>query len=1082
MNKLIIVTLGIAVCSLAFAQTSKKEVRYDSTKYTKIVRSDDIVTQRLSFESEKDLSITSKSEYSLSNKRYKDGSKSLLWSWDTPSELIFEKIEGLPDAVAPYPGGQPEKYEPSYVSESRQGGMKLWVYREIPHETGKITFSVGESSSQATSTPCYRFEMKQNFSGWRALWVHFEEDAKYRNCSNTKSITTLVVKPSDDLVDDKVHIDLMQFLSFISHKRHSDLQFSNRKSEKKPDQYKILPAWNKNSYFRSQASKINLSDIEEDLIDRDFALIEKRYENLLVGPKNINFDDIHQGQEFLNFWTKKVKTANNYLNQLNIEVKNGSITGTPLFSSRDEHPGENRRTFQLASQNSFSILALDYRINPTPQKKQEIVKALDFFQDQGWASGSSIGTVDHLIRVNPYGNTVFLMRHALRDVNKLESHRKALEWYTRFGDLVDIDTTVGENSDLIRGGLIPKLLSILMLEDTSEKLVRMQAFLNYVNHVSATAPGYMDTIKPDYTIFHHLAAYQNTYGIQGVTTVSIVDWLLKGTQFELPKKTREHIKKTLIAQTNIAADFELHPALAGRFPYRNSGIDRYLLPAYAFMAMEDNKIVDEELGSLFSWIYKQSDLGLLHDSLVPTLNYYGSFGTLSLLETAWHQTKSYEWKPSTGHFTFPYAAASVHKRQNWAAAVRGWSQYVWDWESGTNLENPYGRYMAFGGLLLFTKGSPLSLEDSGIDLDGGFHWSYIPGATTKELPMEDMGYLISPAPNYPEGRHRNYTFETFVGGVSHKQENGVFAMRMKDTVTADERGLFDDTFSADKSYFFFGNEVIALGSGINNEDAKHSTITTLFQSKLDKGSKGAKHNGSHLNISDNARFSSHNGWISDPQGNYYVVHEGKWTLDQANQSSLVPRPQIASKGKASEIQVPISARHVKAWLDHGKSPTDGSYEYQILLQSSEDIAYKRSKGRNYIVHSKDENAHILEHLSLGQTGYAIFKPNLDLPGDIQSVDTPLLMMTHKSGDELNISVADPDLRLAKHGHNMSFMPIKKRKVVSASKVSNISIRGHWKIIGQPLDIESISYTNGSTQIRLSLNHGLTRELKFVRKK
>ena len=476
-----------------------------------------------------------------------------------------------------------------------------------------------------------------------------------------------------------------------------------------------------------------------------------------------------------------------------------------------------------------------------------------------------------------------------------------------------------------------------------------------------------------------------------IFALAVAPCLFAGTQFELPQNSVQHLKNTLMAQFDMAANFQLHPAMSGRFPYRNSGIDRYILPAYAFMAMAGDRVVDKRMGAAFAWAYRRADLSLIHESLVPTLNYYGSLGTLALMESAWRQTQQLSWQPPAGHFSFPYAAASVHKRQGWAAAVRGFSQYVWDWESGAKLENPYGRYMAFGSLLLFTAGEPLSLEASGMDLDGGFHWGYVPGATTKALPMEKMAYRIKPAPGYPEGRHRNFTFNTFVGGLSHRSGNGLFAMRMHDTVKADERGLFDDSFSADKTFFFFDNEIVALGSGISNSDIDHNTITTLFQSKLTEGGESAQVGGKPVVRKMPFRQRQRGGWLKDPQGNY-------------------------------------------------------------------------------------DDAHIVEHLTKGQIAYAIFNPRQNLPGPVTAVDSPLLLMSSLTENRLQISVADPDLRLAKHGHNMSHMPIPLRKQVSAAKVTHIRVLGQWQLAEAHPDVVSIRAVAGETRIQLRLDHGLTRDL------
>ena len=144
---------------------------------------------------------------------------------------------------ASIPGGQPEQLEPSYVAPSKQGGLKLWIYRESPNPDGHLVFQVGVNEDSAQKRPAYRFEMSQNFSGWRALWVHFEEDAKLEKYAGTAPLRTLRIEPSANMADDRVYLDMLQLVTYMSRKRHSDLQFVTRKDQSRIDHYRVLPAW-----------------------------------------------------------------------------------------------------------------------------------------------------------------------------------------------------------------------------------------------------------------------------------------------------------------------------------------------------------------------------------------------------------------------------------------------------------------------------------------------------------------------------------------------------------------------------------------------------------------------------------------------------------------------------------------------------------------------------------------------------------------------------------------------------------------------------------------------------------------------
>lgn len=1049
---------------------------YDSSIYSKTALTKDIIAGRFSFENDSELSEL-KGDLERSVRHFKDGTRSLRWRWSQPIPLAFDNVQGMFEAAGFFPGGRAEKYEPAYIPRSKTGGMKLWVYREKPSPNGQLRFGIGADAASALGNPKYKFAMNQNFTGWRALWVHFEEDAKVVDYQGPEDVRALVITPSADMQNDEVYLDLLQFMTFMSKKRHSDLQYENTKDPRRVDFYRVLPAWRLLKKFREAAKSLGKNDLEKGY--QGLAEIERRLDYLLGGGKDFDMQSVRQGRTFEKRWRKNVRSAQRKLAALNIKRANGSITGIPLFSSRDEQPAEVRNVFQLASQGTFPELALDYSQNPTAVKRQHLLDAFDYFVDQGWAAGSAVGTVDHMIRINPYAVAAFLLRNDLRKTDRVAEHQQALSWFTRFGEMADINPDHGENSDHIRGAAMPKLISVLLMADGPEKVARMNGLRDYLVHVSNFAPGFSDTIKQDYSIYHHRGAYQNVYGVQGVTTLAMFDWLLRGTAFALPKENTQRLKDVLMAQFNLAGDFELHPATSGRFPYRNSGIDRYMLPGYAFLGVdEEGKVIDEKLAGAFAWAYDRADLKLVHGSLTPDLNYYGTFGTLDLMQKARDATSSaIKWGPPSGHFTFPYAGAATHKRKGWAASVRGMSKYIWDWESGHKIENPYGRYLAFGSLFLMAGGEPLSLSGSGIELAGGFHWGYAPGATTKALKMDDVIYEIRPSPKYVEGHHRNFTDQAFLGGVSHAGQ-GLFAMSLQDTVTDDIGPLFDDSFRAKKSYFFVDNEIIMLGSGISNDDRHHHTITTLFQHKLgDKFPAVAQLDGDSFSA-DGSRTAD-GGFLRDPQGNYYIVPKGQFVVfDQSEQQSLVTAKQL--KGDlGGKRHIPVSALHAKAWIDHGTAPKEQGYEYQILVKGDEATAKRLKARKSYTVHQKNEKAHIVEHQAKGIFAYALFEPARGLPGHVRASDTAVLAMAGERDGGLLVSVTDPDLRLGDWPNNMSAMPFEIVNQRAGEHVATLRLKGAWKLKKPHADVQQVSVRHGVTILQIRLDHGLTRELMFV---
>ena len=65
--------------------------------------------------------------------------------------------------------------------------------------------------------------------------------------------------------------------------------------------------------------------------------------------------------------------------------------------------------------------------------------------------------------------------------------------------------------------------------------------------------------------------------------------------------------------------------------------------------------------------------------------------------------------------------------------------------------------------------------------------------------------------------------EWFAGGVSHKGVCGAYAMKLH------EHDKYNGSLRAHKSFFLFGNRIIALGSDIENSLEGAPVHTTLFQ-------------------------------------------------------------------------------------------------------------------------------------------------------------------------------------------------------------------------------------------------------------
>lgn len=1012
-----------------------------------------IVTGHYGFESATDIdrwnAVNSKIDLSVAH--YKDGRRSLKWTWKKKSMLQVPALKGLKESGELYVGGQPEIYEPSFYPGERFGGMKIWLYQEKP-VNGQMVFQVGSNIAAAKNNPKYRFAVNLQFKGWRTVWVAFEEDAKVAAYKGEDVLKALVAYPRNMKENaGTLFIDHITLLSFVSNKRSSDMQFVNNKRTdlRAGDAYDILGPWNAyNNYSNSKtADTLKLSAECKQIADRlQFLILGNNTNDWKQRDATVKKD-----------LTGKIRTAMGFYDKLKLKDENGFITGTPLFAIRDEHPAAEGMIFDDAMLPVLFPLAMDYKLNNNDIAKERLLQMFDYLLDQGWAAGSGLGTVDHIIKMAPVAIPLFLLRDELKSLDKLKEQADMLAWHTRLGALRNIDYTRGENSDMVRGGAVAKLVAILLMENGAHKQSMLVDFKHYMDHIAAVSPGYSDTFKPDYSIYHHRGTYLNTYGTNALNTMALIHWLLQGTPYALAPQSTQNLKQALLRQAAIAFGVDIHYGVCGRFPLNNNSIEKFILPAYAFMSMSDEAVADTNMGALFNYLYRITDPKGINPMLWPALTYSGTFGTLDLMVRLHNNMKGAEIKPEDGVTVMPFSALMTYRKGNAFASVKGYNKYVWDFEAGKG-QNNLGRYLSHGMLVVAQGDEKHGFV--GMDMNDGFDWSMLPGATTKMLPQDKLLYHVTPDKKYVEGKHRNFSESLMATGLQ-QGKNGLFGFVLRDDVFPDDdKSLFDNSFRAKKSYFFIGNEIICLGSDIYNNDRRYNTVTTLFQYHTDH----KQPNYFNYKIIENGQNRSGQGWFSDQNGLQYVIPAGQNIIYSQNSQS----PYSVSDGKGAKIAQSgkngpyekTDAVYTKAYLDHGAAPENKGYEYEILLNTKASAVKPYIEKKTYTVLQRNSAAHIIRHTTAGITAYSIFEPGTRLEGIVLKSDAPLLAMAkEKSDSSLLLTIANPDIKQAKWNHNMSNMPDSINNAWNKGSIVTITIRGEWylaKYVGQVLSCDVVS--------------------------
>jgi len=860
---------------------------------------------------------------------YKLGVKSLCWEWNAGSQLRMQAPDGLDTA-----------------SKSGSGGMIVWLYNPSKIDKFlKISFLDKNENIKFTQL------VKLAFKGWRCINFAFVAD-----CKHDKSPLVACVLTAPDDVSGKLYLDYLEFTKSVKWDRMSDDQMTLNQNPITPDFMEIR-----------STSSLTPKPVVSDERKQASETIVKRLDNwyLSTGAYPLSSAYVLR-KEAVNRQIKMGLTKNTQ--DLNLTRRNdGTIAAAGLFP--DYLPsvidGVAIRKFREVMTGSMMPLAYDFRLNGTELSKQRYINQLDWFNEQGWADGSSLGGLNfEKLRSAGYFHSLFLMRNQL-DTARLSRELNTLNWMSKFGKANTHFEFKGENADDLRALALAKLVFALMQTDNGKRDAALNALTAYFNNSFAIAPGLLETFKPDYSGFHHAGVYFTQYYPEALYAAAWVYYLLHDTPYALSNQTYTNIKNCLMTYRTVCSEYDAPVSTCGRFPLGGQFLDD-VLPAYAYLALSA-KQPDNELLSAFSRLWKPD--------VAPLKDNFSTASTGICLRTTPGETEiclkaaalavPAEKTQVTGLF-LPYSGLHIHRNTINYIAIKGYSKYIWDFESSAT-ENLWGRYLS-SGQLEYTNLTSGRKNNAYYRAD--WDWSRIPGTTAKYLPKEKIAFVNG-------GKHRNYSDRTFLAGIVFNDTISMFSLQLHDIT-------YDKTFTADKSVFCFGNVLVCLGSNVNDSAHTVRTETTLFQNHLLPGEQILLNGKKIKKQTENLQKPV----LTDNIGNCFIVNEGN--VDVFEKDSMVT-----------------------AVINHGTAPINKKYSYFMLLQPDKKQIVRISGEKNcpFKVDRNDKTAHIVTDKTSGVRAYAIFNKDSVLNDlYISKVNIASVLMLKSDADGiLSIALSDPDM-------------------------------------------------------------------------
>ncbi|MDO5722619.1 MAG: chondroitinase family polysaccharide lyase [Actinomycetaceae bacterium] len=892
----------------------------------------------------------------ISDKHGKVGANSLQWDFTSGSELRIDTP--LKVDVSEFDLNQ------AYVSD-RVPHFSFWVYNEVAQDdTLRVEFCTDDK------VECW-FDYHLNFTGWRTGWVRYGFDTQGMPTTTMNQVVIRAPKregtlwldqiitnnewrgdhamPDDQVPFVQSHVAEIQNYHWLGLRDYRDrltgpgFDGSNPTAEEISDIEVIRQRLFDDYRQEKDYSVAALDGLEKKLAG--FSIPTLAALELGVAPKLTASGPFSNGYQ-ADLWPKEVKKK--LLDLVGaVPVRKVMDLCLPLAQTWDS---ANRAGDTEAAARAAELY----------------LRAITYLFDQGWSYGSAQGTVHHFgYQWRDWTKSMYIAQDLLAQYSLWDLARNTITWYAGTGRLtLDSNEAYSGLIDVLNTLLLGLLISCVIPEDQADQVGRLRAFGEWINFACEPAPGLTGGFKPDGSMYHHMGFYM-AYGRDALDGAVPVIAVVNGTTYGLVTENAEILRTSLMLQGRISNNLEYPIAFAGRHPHGKDGLRPPHVELFGILALRplDPEVeVDRELAGMFRWMCPA-------DASAKLLAMDKKFADMGIEPVIPH-----------GYWQYGYGAAAQSRQDVWNVTVRGHNRYTWTAEIYAK-KNLYGRYQTYGNIEIQAcqdENGEVTHAANGW-IHPGWDWRRMPGATTIQLPIEQMAVdmtdriEVMPMPRSPFG-----------GGGALANHAALFGMDLE------EHPFFNASHRARISAFLVGNKVHALGSRISNDDADNATYTTLFQMAPE-----AMTNPGTVEAADN--------WIVDPGGNGFVVLEG------ALKSETVEQTMPAETGKESG-----TATYTHGWIDHGKAPDNSGYAYTILVQGGQQATADYAADPAVAIIQHDETAHVVKDIDSGIASYTLFEADTELDplSLVRSSTRPALVLTRPQDDGTAAwSITDPDLHL-----------------------------------------------------------------------
>jgi len=336
---------------------------------------------------------------------------------------------------------------------------------------------------------------------------------------------------------------------------------------------------------------------------------------------------------------------------------------------------------------------------------------------------------------------------------------------------------------------------------------------------------------------------------------------------------------------------------------------------------------------------------------------------------------------------YPNMARAVHRRPDFTFGVSMTSKKVANYES-INGENLKGWHTGAGMTYLYMN-DPAAYMDA-----------FWPTVDSHRLPGTTVIQNSEPSPHL-----KNQS--SWVGGTEVSDLYGITGMQLQPSGT---------TLSAYKSWFMFDDEIVNLGAGISSGSG---TVETIVDNRKLNG------NGNNVLTINGSAKSSSLGWgdtmsavnwahlagsVAGSDVGYYFP--GQATVKASRQARTANWNSINNNFTDSsanpEYFQNFTRNYMTLWLDHGASPSGGTYSYVTLPNKSSSEVAGYAANPDIVILENSTAAQAVREVNLGVTGINFWQNAVKTVAGVTS-NKKASVMLRQSVNGLEVSVSDPTM-------------------------------------------------------------------------